>query len=343
MSQPDPGALHGELFDGVTAAAVPVTVRLSASGELSIRSPAGERRIALAECRITPPLGRLPRSIGLPDGASIETRDLELLSDWETWWGRSKGARLVHRLETRWRWVVLAASLLVLVSIGAYVWGIPIAARVIAFGLPIRTNILIGEQSQPTIERLLGLRPSTLPAERQAALREEFAQMTGELGEPGFRYDLQFRSAPAMGPNALALPSGTVLLTDELVALADRDEEVLAVLAHEVTHVEQRHGVRSVLQNSGATFLIGLVLGDLTSATSLGASLPTIFAQTGYSRDFEREADRGAAAYCRGQGWGTAPLRSMFEKLAAAHPGSDGASWISSHPDIAERIAALDN
>ena len=335
-------ALHGELFDGVTAAAVPVTVRLSATGELSIRSPASERRVALAECRITPPLGSLPRFIRLPDGASIETRDLELLSEWEAWWGRSTGARLVHRLETRWRWVVLAASLLVLVSIGAYVWGIPLAARAIAFGLPASANAVIGEQAQPTIERLLGMRPSTLAAERQAALSEQFAVLAGELGGAGFHYELQFRSAPAMGPNAIALPSGTILLTDELVALSDRDEEVLAVLAHEVTHVERRHGVRSVLQNSGAAFLIGLVLGDLTSATSLGASLPAVFAQTGYSRDFEREADRGAAAFCRGRGWGTAPMRSMFEKLAAAHPGSDGASWISSHPDIAERIEALD-
>jgi len=341
MSQPDPGALHGELFDGVTAAALPVTVRLSATGELSIRSTGGERRVALAECRISPPLGSLPRRIGLPDGASIETRDLELLAAWEGWWGRARGARLVHRLETRWRYVVAAAAVLVLASVGAYVWGIPLAARAIAFGLPASANAVIGEQAQPTIERLLGMRPSTLPAERQAALSEQFGRLAGEMAAPGFRYDLQFRSAPGLGPNAIALPSGTILLTDELVALAERDEELLAVLAHEVTHVEQRHGVRSVLQNSGVAFLIGLVLGDLTSATSLGASLPTVFAQTGYSRDFEREADRGAADFCRARGWGTAPMRSILEKLAAAHPGSDGASWISSHPDIGERIAAL--
>jgi len=338
---PDDGALRGELFDGVTARATPVTVVLSATGELRIRGATTDRRVALAECRLTPAIGRTPRLIGLPDGASIETRDLELLAAWEVWWGRSKGARFVHGLESRWRYALVAAAVMIVAAVPAYRWGIPLAARTIAFGLPASASAALGEQAQPTLERLLGLQPSTLPPERRAELSAEFSELVREAGSPDFEYELQFRSAPALGPNALALPSGTILLTDQLVSLAGNDEELLAVLAHEVTHVEQRHGIRSALQDSGAVFLVGALFGDLSSVTSLGASLPAILARSGYSRDFEREADRGAAAYCRGRGWGTAPMRAILERLGQEDPGARP-SWISSHPDIAERIAALD-
>src|SRR6185436_2909940 len=133
---PDDGALRGELFDGVTARATPVTVVLSATGELRIRGATTDRRVALAECRLTPAIGRTPRLIGLPDGASIETRDLELLAAWEVWWGRSKGARFVHGLESRWRYALVAAAVMIVAAVAAYRWGIPLAARTIAFGLP---------------------------------------------------------------------------------------------------------------------------------------------------------------------------------------------------------------
>ena len=341
LGVPDDGALRGELFDGVTAAAVPVTVAISTTGELRIRGATTERRVALADCRITPQIGRAPRLIGLPDGASIETRDLERLAEWEAWWGRSKGSRLVHRLESRWRFALVAAAALVVAAVAVYQWGIPLAARAIAFSLPASANALLGQQAQPTLERLLDLQPSTLPAERQAQLSADFAELVRQAGSADFEYELQFRSAPDLGPNALALPSGTILLTDQLVALAGSDEELLAVLAHEVTHVEQRHGIRAALQDSGAVFLAGALLGDLSSVSSLGASLPAILARAGYSRDFEREADAGAAAFCRDRGWGTAPMRAMLQRLGEAHGGS-GPSWISSHPDIAERIEALD-
>lgn len=333
--------LSGELFDGVTATAVPVTLSLGSSGELLVRGPGFERRVAFAACRVTPPLGSTPRLIRLPDGATIETRDLELLAAWEAFWDRARAAHAVQRLAGGWRGAALALGAIAVLAAAAWLWGIPLAARAAAFGLPASVHVALGEQARPAIEELLDLQPTRLPPERQAGLRAGFEALVAAAGSAGFAWKLEFRDAPGLGANALALPSGTVLLTDQLVALAHSDVELLAVLAHELVHVEQRHGMRLVLQDSGVVFLAGLLLGDLASVGSLAASLPPLLARAGYSRDFEREADLGAAEICRRQGWGTEPLRTLLARLGEERGGPAVPGWLASHPDVDERIAAL--
>jgi Zn-dependent protease with chaperone function len=334
-------SLRGEYFDGVTSAAVPVTVTLDAEGVLHIAGAGAGLRAEFARCEITPPLGRAPRSITLPGGATIETTDFERLAEWERRHQRVGLEGWVHALESRWRYAALAAAVLVLVAIVSYVWGIPIAARAIAFRIPAEVISKLGDETLKAIEHLLDLDPSKLPADRQAVLTGEFDRMVRDLGSAGFRYRLLFRESERTGPNAFALPTGTIVVTDALVKLAERDEEVLAILAHEITHVEQRHGVRAALQNSGVFLLLALLYGDLASVTSIGATLPTVLAESNYSRDFEREADRGAAVYCRQRGWGLDPLRKMVERLSEEHPDVAGTNWISSHPATEERIRAL--
>jgi Zn-dependent protease with chaperone function len=333
--------LRGEYFDGVTAAARPVTVTLEADGLLHIHGATEALKVAFAECEVSPALGRTPRTITLPGGATIETSDFAPLAQWERQHRRGGLEGWVHVLESRWRYAALAAVVMLLAAFAGYVWGIPAAAHAIAFRIPPAFIAKLGDETLTAIEHLLKLKPSELPAERQSALRQGFDRMARDLGTAGFRYQLLFRESERTGPNAFALPTGTIVVTDALVKLAERDEEIFAILAHEITHVEQRHGVRAALQNSGVFVLLALLYGDLASITSLGATLPAVLAESRYSRHFEREADLGAAAYCRHRGWGLGPLRQMFERLGHEHPEVAGASWISSHPAIEERIRAL--
>jgi predicted Zn-dependent protease len=128
------------------------------------------------------------------------------------------------------------------------------------------------------------------PAERRDALAKEFAVLTDRAGQER-RSELLFRSAPSIGPNAFAMPGGTVLLFDQLVAIAEFDDEILGVLAHELGHAEGRHPLRLLYQVLGlnaAIMLLGGEPGDLIEAAAHQGSSPLGFA---YSRDFEREAD----------------------------------------------------
>src|SRR2546426_11641338 len=61
--------------------------------------------------------------------------------------------------------------------------------------------------------------------------------------------------------------------------------------AHEFVSVRHRHGLRQALQAAGLAALISALAGDAVSITSLAATLPMILLQSGYSREFEDEAD----------------------------------------------------
>src|SRR5690606_40050887 len=101
---------------------------------------------------------------------------------------------------------------------------------------------------------------------------------------------------------AFAMPGGTILLTDELVQLAEALQpqqpqqaltQILGVLAHEVGHVEHRHALRQFVQGTIVAAAVTWYLGDVSS---LLAAAPTALLNTRYTRNFEREADAYAAA-----------------------------------------------
>lgn len=143
-----------------------------------------------------------------------------------------------------------------------------------------------------------GLTLASAPQAEIASLLDTIARRTDD----GHPFRLELRQGGGVGANALALPSGVIIVTDELVALARHDEELTAVLAHEVGHVTNRHSMRLLLQSSATALLIATLTGDITSLTALAASIPTVLVQTGYSRQFEREADDYAYDYLAAAG-----------------------------------------
>ena len=80
-------------------------------------------------------------------------------------------------------------------------------------------------------------------------------------------------------PNALALPGGIIVVTDEMVRATANDAEFLAVVAHEIGHVRGHHAMRLVLQGSGLAVLMTALAGDAVGTTMLAAALPAVFAE----------------------------------------------------------------
>jgi predicted Zn-dependent protease len=177
--------------------------------------------------------------------------------------------------------------------------------------------------------------PSTLPPLRRTELQNRFHGMLSRL--PGGRdYQLEFRNAPKIGANAFALPSGTVVMTDDLVGVAKHDEEVLAVLAHELGHLEHRHSLRAMLQDSVTGLILLAVTGDASSVLALGA---TAMIDGKYSREFETEADDYAFDFLHRAGIATHFFADILNRMETSHAeDSRIIAFLATHPLTKDRI-----
>ena len=131
-------------------------------------------------------------------------------------------------------------------------------------------------------------------------------------------------------------------MTDELVALAHHDDELVAVLAHELGHVRGRHALRQLLQSTGVSAIAFALLGDVSSASALFSAVPALI-QAKHSRDFEREADGFAKGWLVRNGIGPERFdailcRMQAEADAKGGDGEDGlVRFLSTHPATGER------
>jgi predicted Zn-dependent protease len=108
---------------------------------------------------------------------------------------------------------------------------------------------------------------------------------------PDSRYQFHFYVARDPSLNAFALPGGYVVVNSELLLRADSAEEVLGVLAHEVSHVSSQHGTRNLIASAGLFLTVQAALGDASGVLATMASAAPFLLSQKYSRGFENEAD----------------------------------------------------
>ncbi|MBW2317041.1 MAG: M48 family metallopeptidase, partial [Deltaproteobacteria bacterium] len=324
----------GLLHDGCTSRTLDATLRVYDDGTARLTAGGAEQNLVFADLAIPQRLGNTTRRVGLPDGGQFETRDNDRIDSILDIHGSERHGWL-HRLESRWGIVVLAAATAILAGGLFAVKGIPALARTAAFATSAETNALLARGTLELLDQ--SFEPSELPEPRKQALRAAFDGIVVDASE-GYAFELLFRTGGLVGANAFALPSGTVIVTDELVELAERDEEIVAVLAHEVGHVVHRHGLRQAIQDSLLAVGIVLVVGDLSAASGLVAALPTALAEASFSRDFEREADEHALAWLEFHGIDPVHLVHLLQRMEAEQGGGFDISFLSTHPATDERI-----
>jgi Zn-dependent protease with chaperone function len=308
---------------------------------VSVIGESFERRAPIAAVEITDAIGSAPRLVRFTDGACCEPLDQKAFADLLAAQGIGR-SRLAVWEQSAAR---IAASLLALVVVLtlAYRFALPAAARVIADRMPDVAIHQLSAQTLLILDRTLFGRTS-LPVSRQTAIVLAFDRLQLPPAGGGRRYDVQFRKADSLGPNAMALPSGAMIVTDALVELARDDREILGVLAHEAGHVDRRHGLRQILQGSAVALFLTWFVGDMHA---VAAAAPTALLQAKYSRDLEREADDFAGEVLRRNGIATGHLAAMLERLESAHGGKTGArgpsalDYLSTHPATAERLDRL--
>lgn len=328
-------------FDGRTSQAREVFLWFGDDGSLEVTGEGVSLRFSAGEVRVESRLGNTVRCIRLPKGARCETLDNDSIDRVLKSRSVAPVAGWVHRLESSWRLAIVAIIVLAGVGWLAFRYGIPVAARHVAFMVPAALNERLGRDALEMLDRLV-FDPSTLSSGRQEDIQTQFVAFLAAQGD-GNNYRLEFRSSPEVGPNAFALPSGTIVMTDELVELAEDDREILGVLAHECGHIAERHTLRMVLQNSVIVVAFTLVSGDVSTISAIGGSIPVFLLETRFSRLFEAAADDYAVRAMEAGGLEPHYLATMLERMAvqSIEGEFEYLSYISSHPATKDRIAAI--
>ncbi|MCA1323203.1 M48 family metallopeptidase [Herbaspirillum sp. alder98] len=329
MSQPPIAAWY---FDGRSSRRHAVT--LAVHDGVAVVSGEVERSCPINQLRVSERFNRAARKVSFADGAYLEVRDAENFSALLQATGHRDTT--VVRIQQNWRATLAATAALVMLVALSYLYLLPLAAGVVAQALPVSVDRQVGRGTLDFLDQHL-LAPSALPPSRQKAIVSRFTALTTPVPDAP-AYEVVFRKS-RIGPNAFALPSGTIVVTDELVNLLDDDDALMGVMAHELGHVHQRHLMRRLLQSSAVGAVATVLFGDVSAVL---ASVPAVLVDMKYSRDFEREADDYAIAMFSANGLPRQKLASVFEKLDGMSAGrQQPAPYLSSHPSNEERIAHI--
>jgi predicted Zn-dependent protease len=158
-----------------------------------------------------------------------------------------------------------------------------------------------------------------------------------------------FAALDSHEPNAFACPGGMIFVTRGLLALCENEDELAAVLAHEVSHLAHKDGINSISQARWTSVLILLGKEAVTRA-GVPAKLLTLFGESvedvfrtlvvnGYSRSAEEEADKEAIKILAETGYAPGALVSLLGKMETL--SKDRAGLLSTHPPTKERLDSV--
>lgn len=330
--------IQGVLYDGKNTVKHAATLLVSPAGKFNIIYNGNELESQYSQLHISDRLANIPRSIAFAGGERFMTDDNAKIDEIIlALTGKNSAANLVHQLESKSHYVVTALLLLVVSMVFFVTVLVPRLAEQAA---EIAPTSLLEQISIDALDHFDSrfLQSSELPDDVQDWLQNRFTEMTA-ADEAHYRFRLIFRKAEQLGPNAFALPSGDIVITDALVQMADHEDEVLAVLAHEIGHVIKRHGLRRLFEDSMLAALIFGITGDTSSFAQTAAALPVLLVSSGYSRDFEREADDYALALMQQQGIKKHHFADILVRIEqTSNTPFQVPGFLSTHPVTDERI-----
>ena len=155
-------------------------------------------------------------------------------------------------------------------------------------------------------------------------------------------YKIQVRVIESEEINAFALPGGKIFIYSGIIEKMDSYEELVALLGHEVTHVVNRHSLKSICRSAATSIVIASLFGDVTGISSGILSQADQFKQLNYSRELETEADdNGLDVMVQNKvsPKGMIDLLKLLKAEGAEMP--QYMKYLSTHPDTDSRISNI--
>jgi Zn-dependent protease with chaperone function len=285
--------ISAQWFDGKSARRTAVSLNVSGR-TIAVVDETSEAKEVLAHVprdvvKVSERIANTPYRIEFPDGALAVTSDHSAV---EATFKLTPSANWLARME-RASWVVVLALVGLFGALYfAYQFFIPKIATAVAERIPREAEKSLGDTTMKALDGFM-FKKTEIDAKQQTAIRNTFDQLAKASGLEEY-VRLEFRR---MQPNALAIPGGTIVVTDGLVHLFKGDERTIgAVLAHEIGHIHHRHSLKHLLEGSASALIVGAIAGDVSGVSALVTTAPVILSTLHYTRESEAEADQYAFA-----------------------------------------------
>ena len=339
---PGPG-VAGRFYAAGTSRMVVSRIMLSTAGEdhLTVRGAEGDSlaSAALAQVDFSDRIGSAPRRLVFPDGSVFETDEHDAIAMLE---GETHASRL-HAWEAFHPRlvIVLLAGVASIWALWRYGLDIMVAGAIAMTPAP-----LYGAMDAGTLQALdtTMASPTDLPEEEQARIRAIFDDLVAVLPADAIRkgqeYTLDFRSVPGIGPNAFAMPGGSVIMTDAFAEEFGDDDVVAGVLGHEIGHVAEDHGLKQVYRSLGIYVLVALMAGDTGPILENILLEGNLLLSLSFSREKELDADAFGVALVRDAGYDPRGLAKFFRDLILMVGDDNG--FRATHPSSSDRVERIE-
>lgn len=221
----------------------------------------------------------------------------------------------------------------------AFLIGIPYAADPMARAMPEKYRKQIADISWSQVNAFT---QQCDDADEAAQILNDLAYRIMEASNVPERDEIWITIADAGFPNAFALPDNSIIVTDELIGMAENPDELVGVLAHEIAHIEHNHIMKNVVRQIGAGIFFDVVFGGAGAGQAIAIASVNL-AGLRYGRGDESDADSRGMDYLDAAGISTAGIARMFDRFQEyeKEAGVEGIpTMLSSHPASHARAVA---
>jgi Zn-dependent protease with chaperone function len=199
-------------------------------------------------------------------------------------------------------------------------------------------EVQLGQQAAATVPKQLPMLPDSSP------VSQYISRLGLRLAEhaPGEKWPYSFHVVNQKEINAFALPGGPIFVNVGTIQAADDEAQLAGVIAHEISHVVQRHGTRAATKQLAAQLpiaAVGAILGGGTlgklAQQGIGFGVGSYFLKN--SRESEKEADLLGADIMYDAGYDPRAMAHFFEKIKQ-QGGAPSIQFLSDHPDPGNRV-----
>lgn len=329
------------------------------SKKFSIMSEEGEIELVAGDflgLAVSDRVGNIMRRLTLPDQSIFETLDNNAVDAClKTHIHPANSRSLFFQLESSHRMLFL--SFIVIIALGISLkWSVPWASGLIAESIPQKVREHISRESLIVMDAAI-FKESETSVVIQKKIKNHFENevlptLSGDTLK-GSAFTLHFRklSRSTAGTekqidiaNAFAFPSGDIIVTDELIRVANNQQEIDVILYHEIAHVLHNHGLKQVIKSTLVTTIFLMLTDGASFVEDILLGLPVFFIQSHYSKIYETEADKFAFELMLKNNINPTVFSDMLSKISiekkkeAVQVDEQNENYFSTHPATSKRL-----